>query len=252
MITKKIFIFIGLLASVNFSFAQIQLSKRFEVGANQQIKLQCDDANIINVVGWDENYISIVASVKINNNQYNEAFQFDENTEGNTKSITGFIKDKNSLPNVISIKKGDEIFTFNTGDWNSPEIQKFYNEHGKEGIEWTSHGISREINLIIKIPQKSDVIITSKHGIIELENMLGKVGAISTHGGIDVTVTENMHGELDAKTKWGSIYSNIKLKINKELSSSKDWNTIIASLNGGNGSSMKLESKHANIYLRSK
>lgn len=249
---KKIYLFVLLLASFNWCFAQTKVSKRYEVKSTQQIKLQFDDANIINIVGWNENYISIDASVRINNNRHNDAFQFEENADSSSKSITGFIKDKNRLPKVISIKKGDEIFTFNTDDWDSPEIQKFYSEHGKEGIEWTSHGISREINLIIKLPQRSDVMITSKHGIIELENMLGKVEANSTHGGIDVTVNENMHGELDAKTKWGTIYSNIDLKIDKDLSSNKDWNNIIASINSGDGAPIKLESRHANIYLRRK
>lgn len=57
------------------------------------------------------------------------------------------------------------------------------------------------------------MIISSKYGIIELGNMLGKVEANSTHGGIDITVNEKMHGELDAKTKWSTIYSNINMKI---------------------------------------
>jgi hypothetical protein len=249
---KKIFIFIILLASVNYSFAQSKISKRYEVNINQSIKLQCDDANIISIVGWSENYISIDASVRINNNQQNDAFQLEQVTDGNTIRITGLIKDKKNLPKVITIKKGDEVFTFNTDDWDSPEIQKFYKEHGKEGIEWTSHGISREINLVIKLPQKSDVMITSKHGIIEMENILGKVEANSTHGGIDVSVSKNMKGKLDAKTKWGTIYSNLNMEIDKESSSDKEWNNIIARINGGNGASLKLESRHANIYLRSK
>lgn len=249
---KKIYLCVLLLASFHWCFAQTKVSKRYELKSTQQINLKFDDANIINVIGWNENYISIVASVRINNNRQNDAFQFEENTEGGTKSITGFIKDKNSLPKVISIKKGEEIFTFNTDDWDSPEIQKFYAEHGREGIEWTSHGISREINLAIKIPQQSDVWITSKHGIIELENMLGTVAANSTHGGIDVTVNENMHGELNAKTKWGTIYSNIDLEIDTKLSSNKDWNNIFAGINRGEGATIKLESRHANIYLRRK
>ncbi len=249
---KKIFIFMIFLASVSLCFAQTKVSKRYEVNINQQIKLQFDDANIINIVGWEENHISIVARVSINNNQQNDAFQFEESTDNGTKSIAGFIKDKGTLPKVIRIKKGDEIFTFDTDDWNSPEIQEFYSTHGKEGIEWTSHGLSREINLIIKLPQRSDLMITSKHGIIELENMLGKVEANSVHGGIDLTVDEKMKGKLNVKTKWGNIYSNVNLEIDKEQSSDRDWNKLTATINGGNGSSISLESRHANVYLRNK
>lgn len=247
---KKIFIFLSLMFSLCLCFAQTQITKLYEVNTNQKIKLQCDDANLINVIGWNENHISIIANVKINNNQQNDAFLFEENTDGNIKSITGFIKDKKSLPKVISIKKGDEIFTFNTDDWESPEIKNFYKKYGKEGIEWTSYGISREIDLIFKLPQQSDFQVTSKYGIIEIENISGEVAANSTHGGIDLTIDTNIKAKLTAKTKWGTIYSDIHMKIDKELSSNKDWNTVIANINGGNGASFKLESRHANIYLR--
>jgi hypothetical protein len=234
------------------SFAQTEITKRYEVSGNQAIQFQFDDASIINITGWQENYISIDASISINNNQQNEAYQFEESMINGEKQIVGYLNDKKNLPRVIQIKKGDELFTFNTDDWNSPEILKFYEEHGEEGISWKSYGISWVINLKIKIPQNSNVTVSSKHGIIELENILGKVDANSIHGGIDLSVNEKSKCSLNAKTKWGTIYSNLNLKVDKELSSSRDWNNVIASINGGSGPSIKLESRHANIYLRNK
>ena len=238
--------------SGSVSFAQTEITKRYEVSGNQAIQFQFDDASIINITGWQENYISIDASISINNNRQNDAYQFEESMINGEKQIVGYLSDKQNLPRVIQIKKGDELFTFSTDDWNSPEILKFYEEQGEEGISWKSYGISWVINLKIKIPQNSNVTVSSKHGIIELENILGKVAANSIHGGIDLSVNEKMRCLLNAKTKWGTIYSNLNLKVDKELSSNRDWNNVIASINGGSGPSIKLESKHANIYLRNK
>ena len=238
--------------SGSVSFAQTEITKRYEVSGNQAIQFQFDDASIINITGWQENYISIDASRSINNNRQNDAYQFEESMINGEKQIVGYLNDKKNLPRVIQIKKGDELFTFNTDDWNSPEILKFYEEHGEEGISWKSYGISWVINLKIKIPQNSNVAVSSKHGIIELENILGKVDANSIHGGIDLSVNKKSKCSLNAKTKWGTIYSNLNLNVDKELSSNRDWNNVIASINGESGPSIKLESKHANIYLRNK
>ncbi len=65
-------------------------------------------------------------------------------------------------------------------------------------------------------------------------------------------VSSAMKVSLNAKTTWGDIYSNLILDIDKKSSSNRDWNHIIANVNGSNGSTIKLESRHANIYLRKK
>jgi len=104
----------------------------------------------------------------------------------------------------------------------------------------------------IKIFHNSNVTVSSKFGIIELDNLSGNVEANSIHGGIDLSVNSSLKSKLIAKTKWGNIYSNLDLNIDKESSSNRDWNHIVASIHGGNTKSIKLESRHANIYLRNK
>lgn len=248
---KNLYILI-LIFSGSISYAQSVLTERYEVSGKQVIQLQFDDASIIKVEGWNETYISIEASVSINDNTQNDAYTFEETSVNGAKKITGFLKDKEKLPRVIRIKIGEEIFTFNTDDWNSPEIHQFYKDHGEDGISWKSHGISWDIYLTIRLPKQNDVVISSKHGIIELDNLSGNIEANSIHGGVDLVVNSGMKSKINAITKWGNIYSNVDLNIDKESSSDKKWNHIVASINGGNGNSIKLESKHANIYLRNK
>lgn len=130
---KSIYIFI-LILSGSISYAQTKIEKRYEVSDNQSIQLEFDDANVVTVIGWQENYILVHGSISINNNTQNNAYTAEETTSNGNKNITGFVKNKEQLPKVIRIKKGDEIFTFSTDDWDSPEILKFYEEHGEDGI----------------------------------------------------------------------------------------------------------------------
>lgn len=246
---KNLYIFI-LILSGSMSYAQTELKKRYEVSGNQSIQLEFDDASIISIEGWQENYISIEGKISINGNTQNDKYIIKESSSNGNRKITGYLKDKENIPRVISIKKGDELFTFNTDDWSSPEIRQFYEEHGRDGILWKSQGISWEINLTIKVPKNHDLVINSKHGMVELDKISGNVDANSIHGGIDLTVNSGMKSMLNVKTKWGEIYSNVDLKIDKESSSNRDWNHVVASVNGGKDQTVKLESKHANIYLR--
>ena len=244
---KNILFLLLLLGATYSSYAQSKIEKQFPHSSSKPIKFNFDDINVVNVSGWQNDYISVVATVNINNNTQNDAFKISENGE----VIEGIIADKHKLPQIIRIKKGDEIFTFHTDNWNSPEIKKFYAENGYEGISWKSHGILWDITVNIKIPESAHIQINSKHGVIELQNLTGKVEANSVHGGVDLSVNNRMNGSLHAQTKWGTIYSNIDLEIDKANSTVRDWNKVSARIKDGVSlSSFKLESKHSNIYLR--
>ncbi len=248
----KYLLYIWILSgSISVCIAQTKISKKIEVSANQSIVLNFDDVSIVNVSEWQENYINIEANVNINENTKNDAFDITQNNADNQLIINGIIKNKDQLPQIIRIKKGDEIFSFQTDKWDDPKIQKFYEEHGHDDIQWKSHGISWEIDVQIKIPVGKTLQVNSKHGIIELLKMSGNVEANSIHGGVDVTIDKSTKTEIHAKTRWGIIYSNVVLDIDKSLSSNADWNHIVAKTSGGkSGPVFDLESKHANIYLR--
>ena len=248
---KNILIIMIAVAQNYWAMAQSKIEKDFEVADNQKIVLEFDEASIINVSEWDEKHIRIHATVSINDNTQNEAYKINSDSERGQVAIRGSIQNKESLPQVIRIKKGDEIFTFQTDDWEDPVIKDFYRQHGDEGIQWKSYGISWDVQISLLVPKKKEIIVNSKHGIIELENLSGKVHASSKHGGIDLTVNENTGSEIDVKTRWGTIYSNLNLDINDQLSTNRDWNHVVGVTSGRkDGSQFNLESRHANIYLR--
>ena len=248
---KNLYLLI-LILSGSISYAQSVLTEHIELSPNQTVHFNFDDATLISLKGWQENHISIEGNISINGNTQNDKYTIDIADEKGIKIIKGFLKDKDKIPRVISIKKGDELFTFNTNDWNSPELQKFYAENGEEGISWKSNGISWDIKILIKVPVNQNFAVSSKHGLVEINNIRGNISANSVHGGLDLSVSNNAQCRIDAQTKWGEIYSNLVLKIDPKSSSSEDWNHVVGTINGGGSQSISLTSKHANIYLRSK
>jgi hypothetical protein len=249
---KYFSIIVILFVSYIHCFAQSEISRQYQHRSNQPLSLDFDEASIVNVSGWDEDYISVQAIVVINDNLQNDNYEIEDINENGQHLIRGSIKDKERIPRVIRIKKGDEIFTFQTDDWDSPEILDFYAKHGADGIQWKSQGISWDIKINVKVPKDTDLKIESKHGIIELTDFSSDVMASSTHGGIDLTVDAAENAKIDAKTQWGTIYSNVKMNIDEALSSDDQWNHIVANVNDGTDHKITLESRHANIYLRSK
>ena len=121
----------------------------------------------------------------------------------------------------------------------------------------------------------SDVNITARHAKVDLENLTGRVSVNSRHGlvkanfetlneeiditarhgGIDITIPEKAKADLSASTRYGEIYSNMDIKSQKrsegEMASLTRTAEVSASLNGG-GKRLRLNARHANIYLRKK
>ncbi len=248
---NKITLFVCLVATVNLLFAQTSEVEQVEIQGGQVASLEFDYANLINVRGWSERYIEIRSNVLINMGKNDNAWTVDvENTEKG-KKITGYIKDRNKLPEMITIRKDGQTYYFDTNDWNSPALQAFYDEHERKGYQWMSHGLAWEIEIEIMVPVNIILDISSKHGLIDIENFTGQVVANSKHGGIDIAMPVSSTNHFDLNSRWGEIYTNLDFKFDKKsFPDGEKWNYVACSLNGGKGALIKLQSKHGNLYLR--
>jgi hypothetical protein len=240
-----LFVFFFIWATV---FAQTSLQETVDVSRNQKVNITVNDANLINISGWDENYISIKASVQINNGKNDDSYKIEIQNKEGAVYIEGFIRNKDQLPRIIQIKKGDQIYSFNTDDINSPDIQKFYEEQGKDGIQWTSHGVMWDIQYEISIPQHVHLNVHSKFGLIDIENFNGSLQANSKHGGVDLAVNASRKMDFNIKSDWGEIFTDLDLNFDK--TKIRKWTEFSCDINGGGGTLASLESKHGNIYLR--
>lgn len=239
--------------SCQICFAQTNITESVTVKAGANIAMEFPYAELINIRGWDGNTIELTADVNINTGKNDDAYQFNLIKGNDRQEINGQIKDFDKLPEMIQIKKGGQVFYFDTEDWNSPEIRKFYEENGREGISWSSHGVAREINVEIKVPRNlGSLEVVSKFGLIDIEELNIPVMANSKHGGVDMMVSSSNTNEFTLDSKWGVIYTNLDLdfKSMKGFEDSEDWSHVKCSINGGAGPKMELISQHANIYLR--
>jgi hypothetical protein len=228
--------------------SQSGIQKTAEIKKGQKVVLVIDDANLINIRGWDENYIEINATVLINNGNNDDAYQLEVAEKNGIMHIEGFIQNKDKLPRMIQIKKAGQVYSFNTDDSRGPQIMKFYEEHGRDGIQWTSHGVMWDINYDVRIPNDSHLHVNSKFAMIDIDDFEGNIQASSKHGGVDVAVEPSRKIDFNLKSGWGEIFTDLNLTFDSGLN--KDHKEITCSLNGGGSLFAELESKHGNIYIR--
>lgn len=246
---------IGLLIvlSCQLSFAQTKTTESISVQSGQEVSMEFPYAELVNIRGWDGSTIEVSAEVTINMGKNDDSYQLAVNDGNGGKEINAEIKNYDQLPEMIWIKKGGQVFYFDTEDWNSPEIKKFYEENGREGISWSSHGVAREIKVEIKVPRNlGSLEVVSKFGLIDIEGLNIPIKATSKHGGVDMMVSTSNTNQFTLDSKWGVIYTNLDLdfKTMKGFEDSADWSHVECSMNGGNGPKIELISQHANIYLR--
>lgn len=245
---KSLILIFAFFFTANHVFPQSSINKSIEVKKGQGVHVSIDDAQLINVRSWNENYMEITASIQINNGKNNDSYTMEVYEKAGRVHVDGIIRNKDKLPKMIQMKKGDQVYSFNTDDSKSPEIMKFYEEYGREGILWTSHGVMWEINYEIKIPSSVELNINSKFAMIDIENYEGNVQANSKHGGVDYALDSNKKMDFNLKSDWGEIFTNLDLNFN--TGHKRDEREVTCSLNGGGGPLAILESKHGNIYLR--
>ena len=228
--------------------SQSEIQKTVELKKGQKVVLSINDANLINIRGWEEDHMEIVTRVLINNGRNDDAYQLEVNEKTGIMYVEGFIQNKDKLPRMIQIKKGGQVYSFNTDDGKGPEIMKFYEEHGRDGIQWTSHGVMWDIHYDIKIPNDSDLEVSSRFAMIDIDDFNSNIQANSKHGGVDIAIESSRKMDFNLKSDWGEIFTNLNLKFDSGYN--KDHKEITCSLNGGGDLFAELESKHGNIYIR--
>ena len=249
---KKNLLLLCLFVFAELLQAQSVVEKEDDVKPGQAINLDFEYANLVNVRGWDQNKIKVSAKVLINMGKNDNSYLLESKSTNDEIRVTGFIKDKGELPQMITLRRDGQTYYFDGESWDSPELQKFYEEHGREGNEWMSHGVAWEIEIDIMVPRNAKLLVTSKHALIDIEDFSGSVKAVSKHGGIDLSIPDNSTNSFNLLTQWGVIYTNLDFAYKKKSigDNSSSWTSVESSLNGGNGSLINLESKYGNLYLR--
>lgn len=245
-ITTILLILVGQIA-----YSQNQIDQQFDASSSEKIILRFKYPELIKITAWDKNEVLIKGTVNINNGTNNDSFKLKQTTEGGELVIYSEIEGIDDLPKTITIKKEGTIYSFNTDNWNDPEVQKFIQEN--DGThEYMSHGVYKEIKLEVFVPRKKAIEVEAKYGLVEVSGIEAPLKVIAKYGGIDINISNSSRSNVEARTKYGEIYTDLDAQFDQTGNGVIDynkWTIISAKLNGG-GVNYDIESKYGNIYMR--
>lgn len=242
-------LFILLLFVYTAGPAQTRIEKSVPVRAGQRLILNLDFPDV-KLQTWDKAEVQVTGTASINRGEHDNAFQLETTTSGDAVTITSTLKNKESIPERILIKRGDQEYFFKTANYHDPEVQKFLAENGGD-YGYRSTGIHQEIKLTVFVPRGIAVEVNAKHGTVEAAAFDAPLRATSKHGVIDITFGPSFKGSITARCQYGEILTNLDAKFERAPDGGKNgkrWTEISASL--GNGPAYILESKYGNLYLR--
>lgn len=245
----KYLLLVGMIAIGTMAGAQTKIEKTIPVKAGQTLVLDLDYPEA-KIQTWDKADVLITGTVSINQGEHDSAFQLEVMTTGNKLVVTSLIKDKESLPKRLLIKKGDREYYFKTDNYHDPDVQKFLAENGNE-YSYRSTGIHQEIHLTVFVPRNTPVEVNAKYGLVEVTSFEGPLTANSKYGGMDITFPLQFKGRITASCQYGEIYTNLEASFDRSMNDGKNgkrWTAISARL--GDGPAFAIESKYGNIYLR--
>lgn len=229
--------------------AQTPFERTIPVKSGQRVVFQFDHPEV-KLESWDKPDVLVKGTVSINKGEHDSAFQLEVKPEGSDLVITSGVKDKESIPRRISIKKGDQEYYFKTDNFNDPEVQKFLAANGGD-YSYRSSGILYDIKLTVFVPRNSRAQIIAKYGLVEVLSFDGSLALDCKYGGADITFPAKLSGRITARTNYGEIMTNLDTKfemVREGGKNSKRWTEITANL--GSGPELTVESKYGNIYLR--
>lgn len=247
----KIKLMILILALTVPGFSQTKVDKTVPIKSNQKLIMNFDYPEV-KVQTHDKSEVYVTGTVNINHGENDNAFVLEVSSSSSEIAITSSLKNKESIPKRIVIKKDDQEYFFKTDNFRSPEVQKFLEENGHD-YSYQSHGIFQEIKLTVFVPKNIETIVHSKYGIVEVVGFDGPLTIDSKYGGIDASILAASTGQLTARTQYGEILSNLETRFDpqrSEVKSDKRWTEISANL--GKGPRYDFESKYGNVYLRKK
>jgi hypothetical protein len=207
---RTIAIFIAAWLCYTAASAQQKTEKNISFAGKESVELNIQIADSIELHTWNRNEILVSASVNINENKDNDAYQISFGETGKMVDISAnfkkdYFKGKNNCCN-------------------------------KSDIRWK-----------IFVPEKAYFSIETINGNITIAGSTQGMNVKSISGFIDLAVPENRQADIEFSTIAGTVYSNHSLAPSDI--SSRSHSVIKEKLNNG-GQLIKLETISGDIFFR--
>lgn len=207
---KRLIIISLVWLSFTVASAQIITEKTINFAGKEAINLKIQIADSINIVTWTKNEVYIKASVSINDNKDNEAYETSFSDKDNFVTVTGSFKE--------NYFKGKD------------------NCCNESDIYWQ-----------VYIPENSKILVETINADITIKGQTGEMKVKSISGYIDLAVPSSKKADLKLSTISGRMYSDHKLS-HEKVHSSIPYK-IEEKLNNG-GTPIQLETISGDIYFR--
>jgi hypothetical protein len=190
--------------------AQQIIEKHIDFSGKTSLNLKIQIADSIKIKTWNKNEVYVKASVNVNENKDNEAYETSFDSEGNRV--------------VVNAKFKDNYFKGKNNCCNETDIF------------WE-----------VFIPEKTMFSIETINADVTITGQTKNMNVKSISGFIDLAVPSNKQADLDFSTISGRMYSDHNLAL-KKLHTGIPVK-IIEKLNAG-GDPIKLETISGDIYFR--
>ncbi len=251
--------------------AQSTIEKSFNASNLNELKGDFTWADV-EITGWNEERVEVLASISINNGENDDAFQLEVDQSGNTLRLKTDIEGMDDLPKMITvIEDGQKYYFKRKGDYKK-QIEQLKKDLGVDDFQTYSTGVMQEVKLTIKVPARmalqlestyGDIVLKNCSNAMNVQNTYGSVEAIfpksgtfndatlvSTYSFVDVSIPANAGIDVVLNTSYGSIFTDLDIDIDRAASEEKAfYNKVVGRVNGG-GTEVKMKAKYSNVYLR--
>ena len=224
--------------------AQTSINKTFDVQGFSELDLAFKYPKLVTIEVWDRDEVKLEGTVNIQGKLSDEDFEIKTSKSGDRFSIQSKINNLRNHSNIIVSPDSDD------------EEEQMIVTSGK-GVTMTSGKRGRQtgdvylaIELVITIPEKMDVLLDARYGLVEVLQSPSSLEIDARYGGVDVTIDESSSLRLAAKTQWGQIFSNLAIPV--EMGGDDmigKWLKARASLKAGDNQ-LEVASQYGNVYLR--
>ncbi len=207
---KRIIIILSAFLAILPVNAQLKIDRHLPFTGKEAVSLKIEISDSIEITAWDKNEIWVRASVNINDNKDNEAYETSFDEGGKTLVVRAGFR--------------DDYFK------------------GRKG-----NCIESEIAWQVFVPRNVPVSAESINADFTVTGDTGPLKIKSISGFIDLAVPENRSASLDFSTISGTIYTDHKLSLAE--SDENVMAHIQNELNSG-GEKIKLETISGDIFFR--
>lgn len=205
--------------------AQTVVKKEMNMPEGKELELDLKFADSIQLVGWEQQMVRIVATVNINEGKNNENFVLDFDDFNQQLVVHSNVMD------LDKISKQRIIYDEDSGE----EI------HTRE--------VDLDIWFQIWLPKQASLKLKTINGDVTASGLTGKMRIKSISGDVDITLPGKMNASLTLKSITGNMYSDLIFKNDKAGNDRFSMKPFHCDLNDG-GKSIELESISGNIYVR--